>query len=186
MEQSFTYNVIVAGYAGDVDVRSSRGVGIGAGGSIPWNIPDDLARFKQITIGGNVIMGRKTWESIPERFRPLPKRNNIIVSTTLSSPKQALEKGGVTVVTSLEEAFKVADSSVKTFIIGGESIYTEAITKFPEKLNKLYYSEVHSFDKTIEFDTFFPLQLYLDQGLLEQTRTPSASHDFIVYSRDYE
>ena len=53
---------------------------IGAEGGMPWNVPEDLAHFKEITLGAPVIMGRKTWDSLPERFRPLPGRENIVIT----------------------------------------------------------------------------------------------------------
>ena len=58
----------------------ARGGVIGRGNAIPWRIPEDLSRFKSLTLGHPVVMGRRTWESLPERFRPLPDRRNVVVT----------------------------------------------------------------------------------------------------------
>ena len=63
--------------------QSTSGV-IGRDGTIPWHLPEDLARFKQVTMGHTVVMGRRTWDSLPARFRPLPGRRNIVLTRNLS------------------------------------------------------------------------------------------------------
>ena len=90
---------------------------IGAEGSIPWNIPEDLHRFRELTMGNTVIMGRRTFESIG---RALPGRQNIIVSGTLQQAE------GCLVVTSLHDALEAAEHS-DVYIIGGERLYAEAL-----------------------------------------------------------
>ena len=64
---------------GLVWAQSTSGV-IGRGGDIPWRVPEDLARFKEVTMGHSVVMGRRTWESLPARVRPLPGRRNVVLS----------------------------------------------------------------------------------------------------------
>ncbi|GAB2550727.1 dihydrofolate reductase [Leucobacter ruminantium] len=75
-----------------------RGV-IGRGGDMPWHLPEDLAYFKRVTLGAPVIMGRRTWESLPERFRPLPGRRNLVVTRD-----PVYDAPGAGVVASLEDA----------------------------------------------------------------------------------
>ena len=82
--------------------RAANGV-IGADGKMPWHLPADLRRFKQLTMGRPMIMGRKTWESLPEKFRPLPGRHNLVVSRNPAYPAP-----GATLVASLAEAIKHA------------------------------------------------------------------------------
>jgi dihydrofolate reductase len=117
---------------------------IAADGQIPWNIPEDMKRFKQLTTGHPVIMGRVTYETIPEKFRPLAKRLNIVVSS-----KQQNYPSGVVVVPSLEEALnQVQQQQVpkmegidyeEAYIIGGQSLYFAAMSK----VNKLEITHVH-------------------------------------------
>lgn len=96
--------------------QSSSGV-IGRGDAIPWHVPEDMARFKELTMGHTVIMGRLTWESLPAKFRPLPGRRNVVVT------RQAVyQADGAEVVTSLEDA-PLDDA----WVIGGSQIYGLAL-----------------------------------------------------------
>lgn len=81
----------------------ARGGAIGRGGTMPWHLPEDLAHFKAVTLGAPVVMGRRTWESLPERFRPLPGRENVVVTR---DPSFAAE--GARVAASLEAALALA------------------------------------------------------------------------------
>jgi dihydrofolate reductase len=177
MEQkNLGYNVIVAGMQND-----AGSVGIGLSGTIPWKISEDMARFKKITTGASVIMGRKTWESIPRKFRPLQERFNIIVSTTMVE-----ECNSATIVArNLRQALDIAYEKLNpVFIIGGESLYSEAISSYPGELNKLYFSLIHNIDE-LKFDTFFPLSDYIERcGLKVQTMIESNRHDFYVYVKN--
>ena len=98
--------------------RSRNGV-IGNRGMLPWRLPEDLKFFKQTTMGLPIIMGRKTWESIG---RPLPGRRNVVIT---SNPSYSAE--GVEVVGSIEEAIKLFSSNDTVMIIGGASIYRQAL-----------------------------------------------------------
>ena len=89
--------------------------GIGRAGQLPWHLPDDLRRFKQLTLGKPIVMGRKTWDSIG---RPLPGRHNIVVSR-----QPGLELPGATVVASLEAAFTAAGDAPEICVIGGAEIF---------------------------------------------------------------
>lgn len=98
---------------------------IGKDGSMPWSLPEDMAHFKRTTMGHPVIMGRKTWESFPEKFRPLPGRTNIVITRDAAS-HAALTKAGATPVASPAEALKTAraaEGSSEIWVIGGGEIY---------------------------------------------------------------
>jgi dihydrofolate reductase len=97
--------------------QSTSGV-IGRDGGIPWRLPEDQARFKLLTMGHTVVMGRLTWESLPTKVRPLPGRKNVVLT------RQAdYMADGADVVTTLEDA--LADDEI--WVIGGEQIYTLAL-----------------------------------------------------------
>ncbi|MBV8863250.1 MAG: dihydrofolate reductase [Mycobacterium sp.] len=97
--------------------QSSSGV-IARGGGIPWELPEDLVRFKELTMGHTVVMGRLTWESLPANVRPLPGRKNVVVTR-----QPDFTADGARVVGSLEEALTDPD----TWVVGGEQIYTLAM-----------------------------------------------------------
>jgi dihydrofolate reductase len=106
---------------GLVWAQSTSGV-IGRGGDIPWRVPEDLARFKELTMGHTVVMGRRTWESLPARVRPLPGRRNIVLS------RQAdFKADGADVLGSLEQASTVLEAEPQTWVIGGAQIYLLAL-----------------------------------------------------------
>ena len=97
--------------------QSTSGV-IGRDGAIPWQVPEDMARFKDLTTGHTVVMGRRTWESLPPRFRPLPGRRNIVLTR---NPHYQAE--GAEVITSLDDVLALPD----TWVIGGSEIYHLAL-----------------------------------------------------------
>lgn len=97
--------------------QSSSGV-IGRAGGIPWRLPEDQARFKEITLGHTVVMGRLTWESLPIKVRPLPRRRNVVLTR-----QSAYLAPGADVVTSVEDALDDDDA----WVIGGAEIYTLAL-----------------------------------------------------------
>lgn len=103
-------------------VAMSRNRVIGMDGKLPWHLPSDLAHFKRLTIGHPVIMGRKTYESLPSHFRPLPGRSNIVLS---QSNEFRLAKG--TVCHSWEETRELVAKCREAFVIGGESIFKLAL-----------------------------------------------------------
>lgn len=116
---------------------------IGLRGGIPWRIPEDMARFKELTTNNTVIMGRKTWESLPANFRPLPKRENIVITRTLG-----YEAAGALVVPSFEKAVETAVGD-EVFVIGGATIYEQALPI----ADRLHLTLVHG---EYQGDTFFP------------------------------
>ena len=122
----------------------ARGGVIGRGGVMPWHLPEDLAHFKRVTQGHPVIMGRKTWDSIPPRFRPLPGRRNIVIT------RQAdLNEIGLQRASSLREALQLCDNAEQAWIIGGAQIYAQALPLADE----LVVTEI---DADFEGDAFAP------------------------------
>jgi dihydrofolate reductase len=99
--------------------QSASGV-IGRGGGIPWRLPEDQARFRELTLGHTVVMGRRTWESLPAAVRPLPGRRNVVVTR-----QDGFAADGARVVHDLDAALTDAD----TWVIGGEQIYTLAMPR---------------------------------------------------------
>lgn len=100
--------------------RARNGV-IGRAGALPWHLPEDLAHFKRTTLGAPVIMGRKTWESLPAAFRPLPGRLNVVVTR---QPGYAAP--GAWVVHSLAQAQAVCPADATAWVIGGAELYAQA------------------------------------------------------------
>jgi len=94
---------------------------IGSNGSIPWRLPEEQQHFKRLTMGGIVVMGRGTWESLPASVRPLPGRRNIVVTRQAS-----YDAPGAEVVSSVEDALKLAGDD-DVWVAGGASIYEQAL-----------------------------------------------------------
>lgn len=120
---------------------------LGKSGKLLWHLPDDMRRFKDLTMGHPVIMGRKTWESLPEKFRPLPGRTNVVVTR-----QDGYKAKGAIVAGSFEAARAVAacvSGADEIFIIGGGELYTAALPV----TDRLYLTLIED-DK--EGDTFFP------------------------------
>jgi dihydrofolate reductase len=117
---------------------------IGRDNAIPWRIPEDLARFRALTMGHAVVMGRKTWESLPDRFRPLPGRRNVVVTR---NPEWAAD--GAERATSVQDALDLLNHEERVFVIGGAQIYAAALPLADE----LLLTEI---DADIEGDTLFP------------------------------
>jgi dihydrofolate reductase len=118
---------------------------IGRAGGLVFTDPIDQRHFRQATLGCPVVMGRKTWQSLPERFRPLPGRRNIVVSR---NPMLALR--GAELAPSVEDALELAAADArKVFVMGGAELYAQALPYADE----LLLTEV---DADIEGDTLFP------------------------------
>lgn len=101
--------------------QSTSGI-IGRGGDIPWRVPEDLIRFKELTMGHTVVMGRRTWESLPTKVRPLPGRKNVVLSR-----RGDFIADGAQVVGSLEAALAECEGEPRTWVIGGEQVYLLAL-----------------------------------------------------------
>jgi dihydrofolate reductase len=103
----------MTGSVGLIWAQSASGI-IGRAGGIPWHVPEDMAHFKELTDGHTVVMGRLTWESLPDRFRPLPGRRNVVLTR---DPQWAAP--GAEVVHSIDEALAYGE----IWVMGGEGIY---------------------------------------------------------------
>lgn len=109
--------------------RARNGV-IGLNNALPWHLPEDLAHFKRHTQGCPVVMGRKTWDSLPPRFRPLPGRLNVVLTRDPSWPAPANEisnQNGVQLFDSLENALLNLKNHPEVWVIGGAQIYAQAL-----------------------------------------------------------
>ncbi len=144
---------------------------IGYNNQLLYHIKEDMVRFKELTIGHTIIMGRKTYESLPHGA--LPKRRNLVVSKTLR------EIPGCEVVSSIEEAWKAEGEEI--FVIGGESIYRQAIPL----ADKLYLTIVD--DEPLRADTFFPSFNLEDWEMAEKEmrNENGLSFTFLTYVKTY-
>ncbi len=123
----------------------ARDGGIGRANELLARLPEDMARFKALTLGHAVIMGRKTWDSLPARFRPLPGRRNIVLSR-----QRGLQLDGAEVHASLAEALAACATQDKVFVIGGAEIYALALPQAD-------VLELTELDRVFEgADAFFP------------------------------
>ena len=100
--------------------RAANGV-IGKDNALPWHLPEDMAHFKRMTAGCPVVMGRKTWDSLPPKFRPLPGRRNIVVTRQARWQADGAERAG-----GLREAVALCADAAEVWVIGGAQIYAEA------------------------------------------------------------
>lgn len=123
---------------------SGRAV-IGNNGGLPWHLPEDLAHFKLLTSGWPVIMGRKTWDSLPARFRPLPGRTNLVITR-----QPDWSASGAVVASNLQHALGLCAAAEQAWIIGGAQIYAQA-----EPLAQRV--EVTEIEHNFEGDAFAPL-----------------------------
>jgi dihydrofolate reductase len=119
---------------------SENGV-IGKSGDLPWHLSADLRRFKRLTIGHHILMGRKTYESIG---RPLPGRTSIILTRD-----KTFRAEGCRTASSLDEAVKIAAEDRELFVIGGQQIYSLSLPV----VDRIYWTQVHA---ELDGDTFFP------------------------------
>jgi len=117
---------------------------IGRQQQLLWHLPEDMRHFRATTSGKPVIMGRKTWESLPDAFRPLPGRHNIVVSRN-----PAYRPGGASPATSIAEALDLARTAGEVFIIGGAELYRQTLAM----AQRLYLTEVAA---EARGDAFFP------------------------------
>ncbi|MDR3351713.1 MAG: dihydrofolate reductase [Zoogloeaceae bacterium] len=128
---------------------------IGVGNRLPWHLPEDLRHFRACTRGHPVIMGRRTWESLPDAFRPLPERPNFVLSRD-----PAYSAPGATQVASLEAALARLAGLPEAFVIGGARLYAQALPR----AERLCLTEI---DLEIPGDVFFPV---FSRSLWRETR----------------
>jgi dihydrofolate reductase len=151
---------------------------IGRGGVLPWHLSADMAHFRDVTRGCPVIMGRRTWDSLSPRYRPLPGRANIVVSRRASSMVE-----GAQVAPSLPAALRLAqlrlDASRRVFVIGGAQLYREAMPQ----ADMLELTEVQA---DVEGDVQFP---FWDRAAFDEMRREpqppegGLTFDFVTYRR---
>lgn len=147
---------------------------IGKNGEIPWHISEDLKRFKRLTIGHSVIMGRKTFESILKRLgKPLPERLNVV----LTSSKKFSDYPDVKTFRSLKSALKFLSKERRISIIGGESVYKKTLL-LADRL------ELTMVDGDYNGDAFFPeYEHLLEDRFLEVAKEKKDGYEFLTYQR---
>ncbi len=140
---------------------------IGLNGQLPWHIPEDLKHFREVTAGKIVLMGRKTWESLPEKFRPLPNRINIIITRQADYPAPT----GVEIFATIDEAVATHPDE-EIMVIGGAEIYKQTI----DRADRLYITHVN---QTVDGDAFFPA---IDLNIWQETqREDHNGYSFVTY-----
>lgn len=152
----------------------ARGGVIGRDGTIPWRLPEDLARFKALTTGHAVVMGRRTWDSLPDRFRPLPDRRNVVVTRAAEWSAPGAERAA-----SVEDALGLLEDEEAVFVVGGGEIYAAALPHADAL-------ELTELDLAVEGDTLFPP--YDRAAFDEVARAERVSADgtrfaFVTYAR---
>lgn len=151
-------------------VAASRNGVIGAGGKLPWHLPTDLKRFKQLTMGRPILMGRRTFESIG---KPLPGRTNIVITR-----QPGFQACGATVAHSLEEALQLCEGQAEVFVIGGAEIYKQALPL----ADRIYLTRI---DQDFQGDTFlFEIDPAVWKELLREDFPASLPYSFIIYKRN--
>ena len=152
--------------------RSRNGV-IGRDGQLPWHLPADLAHFKQTTLGQAVVMGRKTWDSLPERFRPLPGRTNIVITrqTDWHAP-------GALVAHSLDQAMSLCPAPGPLWVIGGAEIYAQALPL----ASTVVVTEI---DVEVQGDAHAPKlgTEWKEMSRLLQQNEDGLSYSFVIYNK---
>ncbi|MDI6750965.1 MAG: dihydrofolate reductase [Pseudomonadota bacterium] len=146
---------------------------IGKENALPWRLPEDMAHFKALTLGHTVIMGRKTWESLPPKFRPLPNRRNVVVTRNVDYAAPGAE-----VVHSLDEAVKLGAGGT-AFVIGGAELYAHALPL----ADRLELTEI---DADIEGDAYFPAldrAEWREIGRVAGRSANGLAYAFVTYER---
>lgn len=142
---------------------------IGRGGALPWHLPEDMKHFKKLTAGKPVLMGRKTWESLPPKHRPLPERTNIVIS----------RQSGLAVPPGVEAYPSITDALIEhpddeIMVIGGGQIYEQTIPL----ADTLYITEVR---RAAYGDAFFPA---IDKNIWKETeREDHEEFSFVTYKK---
>ncbi len=153
---------------------------IGRDGELPWHLPADLKRFKKLTLGHVVIMGRKTHESIVERLgRPLPKRRSLVLSRVWPGQTNGHRAPDVEVVSSLGQALELAAGETEVFIIGGAAVFAEALPL----ADRVYLTLVHSqVEGDVSFADFDARRWQLvSEERHEANRRHAYAFSFLVY-----
>jgi len=149
---------------------------IGKDNQLLWHLSEDLKRFKQLTTHHTIVMGKKTFESLP--IRPLPNRRSIVITDDLNEKIE-----GCTMAYSIEDAINLCDSDNENFIIGGGSIYKQ----FMPFTNKLYITKVH---KDFDADTFYPEINFSEWEIIENQANlyddkSGLNYSYLIYKRNF-
>jgi len=152
----------------------ARGGVIGRDGGLPWRLPEDMAHFRSVTMGHPVVMGRRTWESLPDRFRPLPGRRNVVVTRNSAWGADGAERAG-----SLGAALELLAGEERVSVIGGGALFAAALPLADE----LLLTEI---GLDVGGDTFFPR--WEPDDFTEVSREEHVSDDgtplaFVIHER---
>ena len=152
--------------------RAANGV-IGKDNALPWHIPEDMAHFKQLTQGCAVIMGRKTWDSLPPRFRPLPGRTNIVITRQADWHAQGAQRAA-----SLADAMAQCDHGQTTWVIGGAQVYAQALP-LAQRV------EVTEIAQNFDGDAYAPLlgPQWVESARSDYTSATGLPFSFVTYVR---
>ncbi len=152
----------------------ARNRAIGKNGQLLWHLPEDMRHFRETTRGKPVIMGRKTWESLPDSFRPLPGRHNIVISRN-----PAYVAPGATLVSSLNDAMREAGEALEVFVIGGAELYRQALPI----ADRLYLTEIaEDFDGDVFFPDVRP-EVWEEISRTARQGTSGPAFSFVAYRR---
>ncbi len=152
--------------------RAANGV-IGKDNTLPWHLPEDMAHFKQLTQGCAVIMGRKTWDSLPPRFRPLPGRTNIVITRQADWQAPGAQRAA-----SLADAMAQCDAGQTTWVIGGAQVYAQA-------LPLAHCIEVTEIAQNFDGDAYAPVlgPQWEQAARSDHTSTTGLRFSFVTYVR---
>jgi len=152
--------------------RAANGV-IGHNNTLPWRLPEDMAHFKRTTLGCPVIMGRKTWDSLPPKFRPLPGRLNVVVTRQLDWQAE-----GALCAHSLAEAMALCPADSDAWVIGGAQIYAQALPLASTAV-------VTEIDADFEGDAFAPEfgLAWTETAREKHVSTTGLSFSFVTYQQ---
>jgi dihydrofolate reductase len=152
--------------------RARNGV-IGNQNALPWHLPEDLAHFKRTTLGCPVIMGRKTWDSLPVKFRPLPGRLNVVVTRQIDWNAE-----GAVVVNSLEAACAACPIECTAWVIGGAELYAQALALASSAV-------VTQLDADFDGDAYAPVfgPEWLETARESHVSSTGLGYSFVTYQK---
>lgn len=152
--------------------RADNGV-IGKEGALPWRLPEDMRHFKALTMGKPCIMGRKTWESLPAKFRPLPGRANLVVTRQTGFPAP-----GARAAPSLEAALAAVPEAEEVLVIGGAMLYAAALPA----ACRIYLTEIHAEYDGDAFAPDFPAAEWRESAR-ENGTSGDLAYSFVMLER---
>src|SRR5574343_1859458 len=152
--------------------RAANGV-IGRNGQLPWHLPEDLTHFKRTTLGCPVVMGRKTWDTLPARFRPLPGRTNVVVTR-----QPDWHENGAFRSSSLERALQICEQFSDIWVIGGSQLYALAAPLAATAV-------VTEIEQNLDGDAFAPVlgSDWTEAGRERHVNADGLAYSFVTYRR---